>query len=126
MSKYLSGITHAVVNIPEWNDAKQSSIMATVDIYFGQDTAICGMKYVKQGNRMVWRAPMIQLLKDGKEWIPIPVFKGGLLISLCTLSSQAIARVKGAFGRPTWGHKYIVLKDKVIHQDSEGKEVVNA
>jgi hypothetical protein len=126
MSKYLNGITHAVVTIPEESDANQSCVVAIVDIYFGQDTAICGMKYSKRGGNVGWRAPMVQFLKDGKEWIPIPVFKGGLLLDICKLCSQAISRVKKTFGRPVWGHKYIVLRDRVIHQDREGKEIVDA
>ncbi len=126
MGKYLTGITHAVVSIPNESDAKQSSVMATVDVYFGQGTAICGMKYVKQNKLMAWRAPMIQLLKDGKEWVSVPVFTGLILAELCKLASQAVSRVKRQFGSPTWGHKYIVLKDKVIHQDQEGKEIVDA
>ena len=124
MINHLAGVTHAVVSIPKEVDAKASGISAVVDLCFGQgNTSICGLKYVKEDGRMYWRAPMIQVLRDGK-WISLSVFKGDLLMEFCEHASRAIARVKQQFGRPVWGHQYTVLKDRVVERDAEGKETV--
>jgi hypothetical protein len=115
-------VTHAIVHIPKESDAKQSGVMAVVDLCFGQgDNAISGIRYVKSDGRMAWHAPMIQVLRDG-AWISLPVFKGELLVEVCKLASQAVARIKKQFGSPAWNKQYLVLKDRVILQDAEGKE----
>lgn len=122
MTRRLSGVTHAVVHIPKEADAKKSGVMATVDLCFGQgDNAISGIRYVKADGRMAWHTPMVQILSDG-NWINLPVFKGELLVEVCKLASQAVTRIKKQFGSPAWNKQYLVLKDKVVLQDAEGKE----
>lgn len=122
MTRHLTGVTHALVTIPKESDAKQTNVMAVVDLCFGQgDTSISGIRYVKSDGRMSWHAPMVQLWRNG-AWVHLPVFKGELLVEVCRLASQAVTRVKKQFGRPEWDKQYIVLKDKVVLQGAEGKE----
>lgn len=126
MPKHLTGITHALVSIPKEDDAKRSGVMAVVDLCFGQgDTAIAGLRYVKDDGRMSWHSPMIQLLRNN-SWVNLPVFKGEILLEICKLASQAVTRVKKQFGRPAWDHQYVVLKDRVVEKDAQGKETASA
>jgi hypothetical protein len=98
--------------------------MALVDLCFGQgDAAISGLRYVKADGQMAWHAPAITVYRGGRNEV-LPVFKGALLLEVCKLASAAVARIKKELGRPAWDKQYLVLKDRVVVQDPQGKEQV--
>jgi hypothetical protein len=110
--KMLNGITHSIVSVRSKKDAAETGTLADVEIFFGNDSSIGGIRYVKNDKDLQWYTPVINILKDGKI-LATPVFTGPLMMEICRLSSWAIDRVRQVYGSPKWEAKYKIYRDQV-------------
>ena len=108
-SKFLSGITHAIVSVPTREDSEVSGIRASVAFCYGpgDDTAIANVLYTKGVDGLVWTVPHVDVVVGGR-WVKSPVFRGTFLDVLCQAAARALERVKESVGAPNWGTSYRV------------------
>jgi hypothetical protein len=119
MSRALTGITHAVVSVPEKKDAHASNTYATVELCFGpgDDTALTGFRYIRNAEgKPMWQGPMYEVVQNGRL-VQMPVFKGELLLETVRMASRALSRIKKDLGEAAWGKRYHVFKTHVVPED---------
>lgn len=122
----LSGISHAIVTVPSREDSAQSGVVASVELCFGDDQTSIAHVHRARGvdNRLVWNVPHVQIVKDGRQQMS-PVFRGKLLVQLCTVAERALERIKKDVGRPEYGKRYRVADNQaVLDEVQQAAEVV--
>lgn len=118
--RLLVGITHAIVDVPAREDARQSGVVAEVELCFGpgDDTSICHIQYVRTDGAFSWRVPHVPVVKDGRQTMH-PVFRGELMAQLCNVAARALDRIKQDFGKPEYGVRYRVADNKAVRATAE-------
>ena len=110
MTRFLTGMTHAIVTVPERKDSDSSGIRATVSFCFGpgDENAITCIHYRRCESGTFWTVPHVEIIEAGRKTM-VPVFRGELLEKMCHAAARALERVKEQIGAPHWGTSYRVF-----------------